>query len=166
MIGFARKFLKRDKGIATVELALVTPIFLMLFLSMIELGHMIYYSIAVEKALRSAATYAGRNEVLDAAIITKIENIAKTGNPNGGEYVVRGWSDPDANVTVTTSDYFVDMGGGNEDLNEVVYKITVEVPYLPIVDALVPALDYLMRNSVKDDKIMLVLSQEQAMIGD
>ena len=36
MLGSIRKFFKRESGVAATELALVTPVFLMLFLSMIE----------------------------------------------------------------------------------------------------------------------------------
>jgi Flp pilus assembly protein TadG len=159
MLGSIRKFFK---------LALVTPVFLMLFLSMIELGHMIYYSITVEKALRSAATWAGRNEELTAAVITATENIAKTGNPNGtaDDYLVKGWEDSDASVTVVESTYTETMTGQSENINETVYSITVSVPYVPVVDVLVPALEYLMKTSFQNGKYMIVLTHDQAMIGN
>lgn len=168
MLGSITKFLKRENGIASVELALVTPVFLMLFLSMIELGHMIYYSITVEKALRSAATWAGRNEELSAAVITATENIAKTGNPNGtaDNYLVKGWEDPDASVTVVQSTYTAAMTGQSEDVNEIVYSVTVSVPYVPVVDILIPALEYLMKTSFQNGKYMIVLTHDQAMIGN
>ncbi len=167
MLGSIRRFLKRENGIAATELALVTPIFLMLFLSTIELGHMIYYSITVEKALRSAATYVGRNEELTAAVITATENVAKTGNPvGGGAYLVAGWDDPDASVTVTEWTFTAPMSGPGEDIEETVYTVTVSVPYVPVVGVLVPALEYLMKTSFKNGKYMITLSHDQAMIGD
>jgi Flp pilus assembly protein TadG len=166
MLGSIRTFLKREKGIAATELALVTPVFLLLFLSMIELGHMIYYSITVEKALRSAVTFAGRNEDLTTAVITATENIAKTGNPGGGEYLVRGWADPDSSVTIVESEFTAPMTGQSEDIVETVYAVTVSVPYVPVVDVLVPALEYLMKTSFYNGKYMIVLTHEQAMIGD
>jgi Flp pilus assembly protein TadG len=168
MLGSIRKFFKRESGVAATELALVTPVFLMLFLSMIELGHMIYYSITVEKALRSAATWAGRNEELTAAVITATENIAKTGNPNGtaDDYLVKGWEDSDASVTVVESTYTETMTGQSETIHETVYSITVSVPYVPVVDVLVPALEYLMKTSFQNGKYMIVLTHDQAMIGN
>jgi Flp pilus assembly protein TadG len=164
MFRMVRRFLKREGGIAAVELALVTPIFLMLFLSMIELGHMIYYSITVEKALRSAATWVGRNEVLTAAVTTATENIAKTGSPEGGDFLVKGWEDPIAFVDVTES-VFTDTDG-SKSVTETVYTVTVSVPYVPVVDVLVPALEYLMKTSFEDGKYMIVLSHDQALVGD
>ena len=167
MIGAIRRFLKRENGIAATELALVTPVFLLLFLSMIELGHMIYYSVTVEKALRSAATFVGRNEELTAAVITATENVAMTGDPaGGGPYLVPGWADPVASVTVTESEFNANMTGPGEDIAETVYTVTVSVPYVPVVDVLVPALEYLMRTSFYEGKYMIILTHEQAMIGD
>lgn len=166
MPGPIARFLKREDGIAATELALVTPIFLLLFLSMIELGHMIYYSVTVEKALRSAATYVGRNEDLTAAVITATENIAKTGNPGGGAYLVKGWADPDASVSVTQSTFTATMSGQSQDINETVYHVTVNVPYVPVVGVLVPALEYLMHTSFYHGKYMIVLTHDQALIGD
>ena len=160
MFRLARKFLKPEGGIAAIELALVTPIFLMLFLSMIELGHMIYYSVTVEKALRSAVTWVGRNEVLTADVIASTENIARTGQPTGGEYLVKGWADPIADVQVS-SHQFIDG-----DIEETVYTVSVSVPYVPVVDMLVPALEYLMSTSFQEGKYMIVLTQEQALIGN
>ena len=166
MFRMIEHFLKREKGVAAVELALVTPIFLMLFLSMIELGHMIYYSITIEKALRSAATWAGRNEVLTPEVILATQNIAMTGNPNGGDYLVRGWAEPGAEVFVTESNFAYTMSGKSENIYETVYHVKVEVPYVPVVDILVPALAYLMKTSFRDGNYIIVLQHDQAMIGD
>ncbi len=166
MLGSIRRLLKRETGIAATELGLVTPIFLLLFLSMIELGHMIYYSITVEKALRSAATYVGRNETLTPAVVTATENIAKTGNPQGGPYLVKGWDDPDSSVSVSQSYYTATMTGQSADVTETVYSVTVSVPYVPVVDILIPALEYLMRTSFYNGKYMIVLTHDQALIGD
>jgi len=166
MMSSIRKFLKREQGIAATELALVTPIFLLLFLSMIELGHMIYYSITVEKALRSAATFVGRNENLTTAVITATQNVAKTGNPDGGPVLVPGWNDPDASVSVTQSTFTQTMAGQSADINETVYTVTVSVPYVPVVDILIPALEYLMKTSFYNGKYMIVLTHDQALIGD
>lgn len=166
MIHMFRRFLKRENGIAAVELALVTPIFLMLFLSMIELGHMIYYSITVEKGLRSAATWAGRHEELTPEIILATQNIAKTGSPDGGEYLVRGWSDPDAVADVWETDFSYTMSGQSANIFETVYHVRVKVPYVPVVDIMLPAIEYLMSTSFEKDKYYITLRHDQAMIGD
>lgn len=168
MFRFMKKIREREDGIATVELALVTPVFLLLFLSIIELGHMIYYSITIEKALRSAATYVGRHEELTTAVVAETEAIAKTGYPDGtaDDYLVRGWKDADASVSITTSTYTATMSGQSEDVYETVYKVTVSVPYVPVVNVLVPALKYLMKENFYEGKYYIVLAHDQAMIGN
>lgn len=168
MFALLKQIRSREDGIATTELALVTPIFLLLFLSTIELGHMIYYSITLEKALRSAATYVGRNEELTEDVRTATENIAKTGNPNGtaDDYIVAGWNDPIASVTVSELTYTHAMSGNLEDINESVYSVSISVPYEPVVGVLVPALEYLMRRSFHEGKYVITLRHDQAIIGN
>jgi hypothetical protein len=58
------------------------------------------------------------------------------------------------------------MTGQSENINETVYSITVSVPYVPVVDVLVPALEYLMKTSFQNGKYMIVLTHDQAMIGN
>lgn len=168
MMGLLHKFRRREDGIASVELALVTPVFLLLFLSVIEVGHMIYYSITVEKALRSAATYVGRHEELTADVISQTEWVAKTGRPNGtaADYVVGGWAKANSSVEIATAHYTATMTGQSEDVNETVYTVTVKVPYVPVIDVLIPALNYLLEKGVYDGEYIIELHHDQAMIGN
>lgn len=167
MFGLLNKFRRDEGGIAVTELAVVTPIFLLMFLSTIELGHMIYYSITVEKALRSAVTYAGRNETYTPEVITATKNIVRTGEPKGTDpYLVRGWEDPDANVIFSTSDYTGTMEKSGGTFTTTVVSVTADVPYVPVVDVLIPALEYLMRSQFRSGKIFITLTHEQAMIGN
>lgn len=166
MFALLNKFARRERGIAVTELAVVTPIFLLMFLSTIELGHMIYYSITVEKALRSAVTYAGRNEQYTQAVIDATKNIVKTGEPSGTEpYLVRGWADPDASVTFSTHLYTGTLNGSNT-FTETVVSVTADVPYVPVVDVLVPALQYLMNSQFRNGKLFITITHEQATIGN
>lgn len=166
MFGLLNRVRSDEKGIAVTELALVTPIFLLMFLSTIELGHMIYYSITVEKALRSAVTYAGRMEVHPAEAIAATKNIVRTGDPKGLDpYLVRGWNDSDANVVFSTHTYTQDLGS-NKSFSETVISVTAEVPYVPIVGVLVPALEFLMKSQFKKGKLFITLTHEQAIIGN
>jgi len=166
MFGLLNKFRSDEKGIAVTELALVTPVFLLMFLSTIELGHMIYYSITIEKALRSAVTYAGRNEAHPPEVITATQNIVRTGDPKGLDpYLVRGWEDSDAKVVFSTHTYTQDLGG-NKSFSETVVSVTADVPYVPVVGMLVPALEYLMKSQFRSGKLFITLTHEQAIIGN
>ena len=167
MFDLLNKFRRNERGIAVTELALVTPVFLVMFLSTIELGHMIYYSITIEKGLRSAVTYAGRVEQHTAETIQNTKNIVMTGSPSGtAEYLVPGWADAGALVTFEQSTFTVAYTGNAEDLNATVVRVTAEVPYVPIVGVLIPALEYLMRTRFRDGQLYLTLTHEQAIIGN
>ena len=168
MFDLLNRFRRDESGIAVTELAVVTPIFLLMFLSTIELGHMIYYSITVEKALRSAVTYAGRITVLDAAAIEATQNIVRTGEPSGTDpYLVPGWADSGASVIFSTHQYAGSLSGGStKDFTETVISVTADVPYVPVVGVLIPALEYLMKSSFKHGSLYITLTHEQAIIGN
>lgn len=165
MYALLNKFLRREDGIAVTELAVVTPVFLLMFLSTIELGNMIYTNINLEKALRSAVTYAGRIELHDAQTIQNTKNIVMTGNPSGtGPYLLPGWSDPDASVIFVQNTYFQTLAGA--DMNEVVTSVTADVPYVPIGGVVMPILEFLLKRNFKKGKVFITLTHEQAIIGN
>jgi hypothetical protein len=166
MLDLLNKFRRGEDGIAVTELAVVTPIFLLMFLSSIELGHMIYYSIAVEKGLRSAVTYAGRIEFHDEVTIENTKNIVRTGDPSGADaFLVPGWADPDASV-IFSQDTFTYGMSGSPDVAETVTTVTADVPYIPVVGVLIPVMEYLMKSSFKKGKVFITLTHEQAIIGN
>lgn len=165
MYALLNKFLRREDGIAVAELAVVTPVFLLMFLSTIELGNMIYYNINLEKALRSAVTYAGRVEIHDDQTRQNTKNIVKTGNPSGtGAYLLPGWSDPASEVFFSQTTYVQAMPGA--DMNEVVTSVRAEVVYVPIGGVVMPVLEYLMARHFRDGKVFITLTHEQAIIGN
>ncbi len=129
------RFVREERGLAATELALVTPLFLLMFLSATELGNMIYYSITVEKGMRSAITYAARNQVpLSDDAKDNIVSLTRTGtmDPNA-PLLVRGYAEPEASVTVTTQNYTKTMSGQSEDIDVEVIILTVDVPYVPLL---------------------------------
>lgn len=167
MFDLLNKFRRDERGIAVTELALVTPIFLLMFLSTIELGHMIYYSITIEKSLRSAVTFAGRVEGHTEATKQSTKNIVKTGSPTAGAaYLVAGWADPDAQVIFEEFNFGVTYNGATGDLNANVVRVTADVPYVPVIGVLIPALEYLMKSQFRNDKLFITLTHEQAIIGN
>jgi hypothetical protein len=166
MFALLNDFIRDEDGIAVTELAVVTPIFLLMFLSTIELGHMIYYSITVEKGLRSAVTYAGRVEEHNADTIQATKNIVMTGEPSGDRpFLVKGWEEPGASVTVEQH-YFTQDLTGSDALVETVVTVTADVPYVPVVNVLIPALEYLMKSQFREGELYITLTHEQAIIGN
>jgi Flp pilus assembly protein TadG len=168
MFDLLNKFRRNEGGIAVTELAVVTPIFLMMFLSTIELGHMIYYSISVEKGLRSAVTYAGRVETHDAVTIQNTKNIAMTGSPSGTEpFLVAGWAKDGASVIFEQRMYTDTAKDGLADVSASVVIVTADVPYIPVVaGVLIPALEVLMKKQFRKGDLYITLTHEQAIIGN
>ncbi len=166
MFALLNDFIRDEDGIAVTELAVVTPIFLLMFLSTIELGHMIYYSITVEKGLRSAVTYAGRVEAHTPQTIQNTKNIVMTGVPDGSKpYLVAGWDESGASVTVSESTFSQGMSGNNT-MYETVITVTADVPYVPVVNVLIPALEFMMKSQFRDGQLYITLTHEQAIIGN
>lgn len=161
MCGLLNRFVKRETGIASTELALVTPIFLLLFLSVTELGNMIYYSIAVEKGMRSAVTYAARNDFpLTADVIANTINLARTGGLDGTDPpLVAGYATPEASVVISTKTYQKAVSGQSENVDVPVVVLTVAVPYVPLMK-------FVTENFFGNFNPTIRLTHEQAMIGD
>ncbi len=159
MYALLNRFLRRRDGVAAVEFAMVTPVFLLMFLSVTELGNMIYYSIAIEKGMRSGVTYAARNNVpLTEEVIANSVSLAKTGAfpATNAPYLVAGYGESGASVDVSTST-FTDKVNGT-DINVVVVRLEVNVPYVPLLPGIT---DEILGG---DPSINLV--HEQAIIGD
>lgn len=166
MFDLLNRFRRNEKGIAVTELAVVTPVFLLMFLSTIELGHMIYYSITVEKGLRSGVTYAGRVEEHNVTTIQNAKNIVMTGSPSGTDpYLVAGWEKAGASV-VFEQTIFTQNITGSDDLAATVISITADVPYVPVVGVLVPVLEHIMKTQFREGDLYITLTHEQAIIGN
>lgn len=174
MFGWLNKFRKQEDGIAAVELGLATPIFLLMFLSVSELGHMIYYSIAVEKGMRSGVTYAARNQLdllnpliaEDAARLDLIqyqtENLTTRGTMDeSGAFLVAGyqqlWELDVPAVTYELVPYEKTVDGTLVKVT--IVKLSVEVPYVPLVP-------FITRSWTRTPETWIKLTHEQAIIGD
>lgn len=171
MLDRMKRFFRRENGVAAMELGLVTPVFLLLFLSITELGHMFYYSITIEKGMRSGVTYAARAAVhgvaLDATTIATAQNLTMTGSLDPmADYLVKGYTkamidtgDVNAVVNVSTKNYFKAGTGPNPDINVTVVVVAVEVPYVPLMP-------FITENITGSYSPIIKLTHEQAVIGN
>ena len=161
MYALLNRFLRRQNGVAAIEFAMVTPVFLLMFLSVTELGNMIYYSIAIEKGMRSGVTYAARNHVpLTDEVIANAISLARTGafpSANAPNLVV-GYGKAAASVDVSTSTFQQAVPGPGEDVDVAVIRLEVNVPYIPLLPGIT--------NKIIGDDPTINLVHEQAIIGD
>jgi Flp pilus assembly protein TadG len=131
-----RAFLNRAstdrRGASAIEFALVAPLLLALVLGVVEIGRLVSQADAVAKSLRAAAVFAARSELpLDSAATTTIENLIKTGTPDGtGAFIVDGWEESGADVTITPRTETVE----GEDIT--VIRLNASVPFVPLMPGL------------------------------
>ena len=119
------RFRKDECGIQLVELAIVLPIFLMLFAATAEFGRFFYEYTSVAKAARSGARYLASNCV-NAGEDTKAKNLVVYGSlTNTGTPVVDGLST--GNVTITKQ-------GGVPKIPETVTISITDFKHEPIFD--------------------------------
>lgn len=92
MMWFAEKFKARQRGAVLVEMALVTPILLVLLLVTADLTRAFIEHNTVTKAVRNGARYVARNALegttglvnIDATLRTETQNLVVFGSINGG----------------------------------------------------------------------------------
>lgn len=82
------KFQLRDnRGAALVELAVTTPLFVLLMMGALELGRIAYFAIEVENAARAGASYGAVN-IGNANLTTTIQQAAKNDAPDVSDLIV------------------------------------------------------------------------------
>lgn len=105
---FARLASDRS-GTSAVEMAMATPLLLVLLIGTFELGYYFLSEHVVQKAVRDAARYAARLPSSSypactptAAAEAQIQKVARTGRPDGTVQRLQGWTaDTMTTVTVT-----------------------------------------------------------------
>ncbi len=144
-----RGFIGNEWGGITMGLALA--LLAVVGIGTTEIGRVISHANAVEKGLRAAARYAaGSEHPLSAAVLARVENIVKTGDPTGGSgYLASGWARADASVRVHELTF--DVAGSPL----AVVRISATVPYDPMLSRLLPL-----------PKFKIELSRDQAFVGD
>ena len=128
------------RAAAAAEMALVTPMLIILMFGSFELGNYFLSEHVVAKAVRDGARYAARRPFADFScpssvatdVVDKTRNITRTGQiANGGAARLVNWTTP-ATVSVTLS--CTTISGGNYSG---IYKGMVDLPKVK-VSATVP----------------------------
>lgn len=106
-----RRLVADSRASAAAEMALVTPLLLLLMFSCFEAGNYFLSEHVVQKGVRDAARYASRLPISSypsclptTTARQQIQRIARTGAPDGTALRVRGWTaDPMTTVSLTCS---------------------------------------------------------------
>ena len=152
------------QGAAAAEMALVTPMLVILMFGAMELGKYFLDEHVVVKAVREGARYAARQSLLkvsctggtptvDSTVEGQIKNVVRTGIPdpvNDTTDPPRVWYWPtfannSGTVTVTVTCYSNSGGGGTTTVYNGVYQdmtnvprvtVTAAVPYTPLLGSI------------------------------
>lgn len=119
------RFARSERGVQLAELAIVLPLFLILFATTAEFGRFFYEYATLAKATRAGTRYLVSASV-DEAEDARAKNIVVYGNPEGtGSPLVKGLTT--ANVTITRD-------GGAPSVPETVKVQITNYKYQPIFD--------------------------------
>jgi Flp pilus assembly protein TadG len=125
MIGGLSRFAREERGAQLVELAIVLPIFLVMFGAAAEFGRFFYEYTTLDKAARAGSRYLATAAV-NVTEDSKAKNIVVYGNPAGtGAPIVKGLTP--ANVTITRA-------GGVPVLPQTVTVQITGYKYQPVFD--------------------------------
>lgn len=120
-----RRLVKNESGVQLVELAIVIPIFVLLFAAVAEFGRYFYEYTTMAKSSRAAVRYLATAAVNNAED-TKAKNIAVYGNPDGtGSPLISG---------LTTGNIVITRQGGVPVLPQTVRVEISGFQHQPIFD--------------------------------
>ena len=125
MIGSLSRLAREERGAQLVELAIVLPIFLMLFGAAAEFGRYFYEYTTLDKAVRAGSRYLTSAKV-GTAEDNRAKNIVVYGNPDGtGTPIVKG---------LTVDNVVISRAGGVPVLPETVTVQISNYKHQPIFD--------------------------------
>jgi Flp pilus assembly protein TadG len=130
-----RSLFNRRDGAAAVEMALLSPFFALLLVGFYDYGGYLVDVSAVEKGVRAGAMLAARSALpLSSDATTRVNNVVKKGNIAGtGNFIVNGWSDGGATLTITTRTETV------SGQSVQVVRLQATVPYKSFAEGLLTA---------------------------
>jgi Flp pilus assembly protein TadG len=133
------------KGAAAAEMAMVTPLLLLILFSCVELGRYFHNEHLVVKAVRDGARFAARHDFssFDACsgsptgdIVADTQNLVRTGLRTGGSAQLPDWGA--ATITVTTTCSTAAAGQSMTGIytgrasGAPIVTVTAVVPYSPL----------------------------------
>lgn len=138
------RLLRQSSGTAAVEMALVTPLLMVLMFGSMELGYYFYSQHVVTKAVRDGARFASRqgfdnfnctNGSVNSTVVTQTQNVTRTDQvASGGAARLADWTNNNS-VSVELVTPCENSGAFNNIFYEgltsgiPVVKVTATVPY-------------------------------------
>lgn len=105
MPGRARTLLRHlaldERGVALVEMTLVTPFLLVLSAGVFEFSNILHTRLLIEAGVEDAARYIARCSDPQDTCESRAKNIAINGDATGGSARVQGWAASDVDIAYT-----------------------------------------------------------------
>ena len=143
MPGPVFRFVHDVRAVAAAEMALMTPLLLLLMFGSVEVGKYFLDAHVVAKSVRDGARYAARQSFSDfpgcspsAAVIANTRNLTRTGEVSGGYARLSYWTDGDSTIDVTST-----CASGYEGIysqvgmGAPVVTVAASVPYSPLLNS-------------------------------
>ncbi len=143
MMAVLSSFWRDQRGVAGAEMALMTPLLLILMFAPMELGNFYWSQHKISKGVRDASRYAARlpfavfedyecgDEIADAVIATPIKNLALSGAINGGTAKIQDWDLDDVAIFKICRDQALD-GSGDNFVNTGIYTGVANAPIVRV----------------------------------
>lgn len=149
-----RSFPGNIAGVAAAEFAMVLPLLVIALAGVYEFGSYVNEAANLDKSLRAGAQLAARSELpLSNTARSRIESIVKRGSlDQNANYLLSGWSENGAQLTITTSNFSVD------GRTVPIIQLEATVPYKPFAAGVLSQLGF---NDMK-----LEATQQQAYVGN
>lgn len=155
-------FLRDRRGVAAAEMALVTPLLIVLMFGAFEAGNFFWNEHIVIKAVRDGARFAGRQSftnfscaaINDAAVETAIKTVTRTGVTTGGTAKVSGWTNDQVTISVACPGALQTGIYASQANGAPVVTVSATVPYTSLFGALVFA-----------DNLNLIASAQSPVMG-
>ena len=137
---------RTTRGTAAAEMALVTPLLLILMMGSVEIGNYFYNEHILVKAVRDGARYAARQNFTNydacsgspgGTVVTDTRNLVKTGLLAGGSDRLAAWNATTISVTMscTTTANSTTLSGiyRGRTTGAPVVTVSAIVPYIPVL---------------------------------
>ena len=149
-----KRLLRADRGSAAAEMALVTPILLLLLFGSMEIGNYFYNEHVLVKGVRDGARYAARQAFANyttctgsppQTVIDSTKQLVRTGQLSGGTDRLPRWTDAATEFTITISCktavgttgmsgiYSGVTNAGGAAVGAPIITVSASLPYRPLV---------------------------------
>ena len=148
-----RSFRCDGSGAAAVEMALVTPLLLVILFGSVEVGNYFYNEHLLTKAVRDGARFAARQNFSyytcsgapTGTVVADTRNLVKTGYLSGAGDRLYSWNANTINLTTSCAATATDASASTQNMTGIyrgkatgapIVTVTATVPYRPIARTL------------------------------